>query len=113
MVALYMERRTLGLDNLVRLGSRPGAWPQVRVILACSSRMDPPAVEFLLVVVNPIVRIGRQAIYLGDLEGLRDLGTEIKRVRVVVGIGVLEEPEVEPALDGPELAPEGHVLRSS
>ena len=62
--------------------------------------MDPPAVKLLLVVVDPLVRIGWQAVYFCDLEGLGDLGTDIERVRVVVRIGVLEEPEVEPALDG-------------
>lgn len=52
--------------------------------------MDPPAVELRLVVVDPIVRIGRQAIYLGDLERLGDLGADIKRVCIVVCIGALQ-----------------------
>src|SRR5690606_7925232 len=51
-----------------------------------------------------------QAIYLGNLERLGDLGTDIKRVSVIVCIGALQESQVEPALDVSELAPEVQVL---
>jgi hypothetical protein len=70
------------------------------VIFACSCRMDPPAVKGLLFAIDPLVRLGRQTVDPGDLEGLRDLSTDIQWVCVVVGIWVIYQPEVEPALDG-------------
>lgn len=100
VVALNSERRALWLDNLVWLGGRPRLWPQIRVVFTCGCRMDSPAVKWLLFVIDPFVGLGRQTVDLGDLEGLRDLSTDVQRVCVVVSIGVVKQPEVEPALDG-------------
>ena len=61
--------------------------------------MDLPAVKLLLVVVDPVVRICRQAIDLRHLEGFGNLCADIERIRIIVGVGALQQPKVEPALE--------------
>lgn len=59
------------------------------MIFACGLRMNPSSVKGALFVVNPFFCVHWQSVNLGDLEFLGDFGTHVKRVCIVVGIGVL------------------------
>jgi hypothetical protein len=59
MIALNMERRTFRLDYLVWLGGGSGAGSQIRVVFACCRGMNPPMVERLLFIVDPLVWCSR------------------------------------------------------
>lgn len=61
--------------------------------------MDLATVKRLLLVVDSLMWLGRQAIDLGDFKLLRNLGTDVQWVCVVVGIWIIYKSAVKPALE--------------
>lgn len=94
----YFEGWTLRLNDLIRLGRCPGAWPQIWMVLALSGGMDVAPVEGTPLIVDAFIWCGWQAIDLGNLELLGNLGTQIQGVCVVVGVWVIMNLKIEPAL---------------
>lgn len=68
------------------------------MVLASSREMFPTTVEWTFFMVNSLVSSGREAIHLGDFELLRYFGAQVKWISVVICIGILEQPQIEPAL---------------
>lgn len=86
------ERRAFGLNDLVWLRRCPRARSQIRMILAVGCGMRSSAIERTLFVMDTLVCGGREAIDLCDLQLLRDFCTDVKRVGIVICVGIFEQP---------------------
>lgn len=61
-------------------------------------RLDVAAIKGAFLLMNTLVGGGWKSVDLGHLQLLRHLGADVQRVGVVVGIRVVDQPHVEPAL---------------
>lgn len=98
-ITFHFEGRPFWLDDLIRFRSRARRGPQIWMILAERWRVGLPMVIKPCIFTDTLVLRRGQMIDLGDLELLRNLGTQIERVRIVIGIRVIKKPQIEPALD--------------
>ena len=98
LLAIDAERRTFGLQYLIRLrcGSRP--WSKGRMIFARGRRVDPLPIKLALLVVDALARSHGQAIDLDDLQIFGHFSAKIERICVVVQIMMICQAKIEPAL---------------
>ena len=89
LIPVNLERRTLGLNNMIWLRRCSRAGPQVWVIFAGGCWMNLFAIKGTRLVVDMLGRGGGETIYFGDLQIFRDFCTNVERVCIVIRVLVL------------------------